>query len=374
MAKVILKNVTKEFGKVVAVNDLSLEVEDGEFFVLLGPSGAGKTTTLKLIAGVERPTEGLVFIGDRVVNALEPQDRNVAMAFESYALYPYYTVYENLAFPLRAPGMSLANQEIDEQVKRVAKMLGIDMLLDRRPDELSGGQKQRASLGRTLVREPDVFLLDEPISHLDAKLRHRMRAEFQRLEESIPTTTIYVTHDYLEALSLSDRIAVINEGQLQQIGTSNEVFNRPRNVLVATLLGQPEINLVECEVSSVNGQIQLRGAGGAFTVSPPPELQQAIEKRNLQQVLAGIRPMHVSLVNGQTIEPRHDRIRGQVYVFEPLGTKGALNVLLGDVHFVVLAPIDTDVDIDQNVELAIESDEIMVFDPRTKENLLASGN
>jgi multiple sugar transport system ATP-binding protein len=213
MAKVTLLNITKKYGRVQALTDLSIEVADKEFLVLLGPSGAGKTTTLKVIAGIERVNNGVVLFDGVPVNSLEPQERNVAMAYESYALYPHLTVYENLAFPLRRRALKLPPAVIDERVRRVAETLNIVPLFDRRPLELSNGQKQRVSLGRTMVREPKVFLLDEPLSHLDAKLRHRMRAEFKRLGSALNTTVVYVTHDYLEALSLADRIAVIGKAE-----------------------------------------------------------------------------------------------------------------------------------------------------------------
>jgi len=238
MAKLTLQNLTKDFGKVRAVNDMSLEVADGEFIVMLGPSGAGKTTTLKLIAGAETPTDGKVYIGDRLMNGVEPHRRNVAMAFESYALYPHMTVKDNLAFPLKAPGRKLPGHEIEARVKTVSETLNIHMLLDRLPQHLSNGQKQRVALGRAMVREPDVLLLDEPISHLDAKLRHRMRTEFKALEATIRYTTIYVTHDYLEALSLGDRLVVLNQGEIQQIGKPHDVFDNPANIFVAQILGQ----------------------------------------------------------------------------------------------------------------------------------------
>jgi multiple sugar transport system ATP-binding protein len=239
MAKLVLHNLIKDFGKVRAVNNLSFEVEDGEFIVILGPSGAGKTTTLKLIAGVETPTSGKIYIGDKLMNAIEPSKRNVAMAFESYALYPQYTVAQNLAFPLKAPVRRVPQAEIDHRVKLVAEQLNIQSLLDRLPRMLSGGQRQRVALGRALVRDPEVLLLDEPISHLDAKLRHRMRTEFKALESEIRATTIYVTHDYLEALSLGDRLAVLQKGEIQQIGKPHEVFDNPANTFVAQILGHP---------------------------------------------------------------------------------------------------------------------------------------
>ena len=244
MARLRLENLTKNFGPVRAVSDMSLDVADGEFIVMLGPSGAGKTTTLKLIAGVENPTTGKIYFGDKLMNAVEPNKRNTAMAFESYALYPHMTVKENLTYPLKAPGRKFTAEEINRRVSGVAETLNIHMLLDRLPQHLSNGQKQRVALGRAMVREPEVLLLDEPISHLDAKLRHRMRTEFKALEAEIRYTTIYVTHDYLEALSLGDRLVVLNQGVIQQIGKPREVFEEPVNMFVSKILGHPQINLI----------------------------------------------------------------------------------------------------------------------------------
>ncbi len=328
MADLKLNHLTKKYGSLVAVNDLCLDVPEGEFVVLLGPSGAGKTTTLKLISGVELPTSGTIAIGGRVVNNLEPQQRNVAMTFETYALYPHLTVYENIAFPLRAPGRKLSGVEIDKRVRQVAELLNIHMLLDRMPYQLSGGQKQRTSLGRTMVREPTVMLLDEPIAHLDAKLRHRMRAEFKHLRKVIRTATIYVTHDYLEALSLGDRVVVIDRGVVQQIGTPDEVFNKPANEFVAKAMGEPEINL--------------------FTT-------------------AGIRPMHLSLE--ATEQNGHDTIPGQVYVFNPVGTKGVLTVAIGDLLLHVLTAPSLEISAKTPVRLAVAPDQLMIFDPQTTQNI-----
>jgi multiple sugar transport system ATP-binding protein len=259
MAELVLQNLTKDYGKLRAANNISLKVEDGEFIVILGPSGAGKTTTLKLIAGVETPTSGMVYIGGKLMNAVEPHKRNVAMAFESYALYPHYTVRDNMAFPLKAPGRRFSQAEISQRVTDVAEMLNIQGLLDRLPKNLSNGQRQRVALGRAMVREPEVLLLDEPISHLDAKLRHRMRTEFKALESVIRFTTIYVTHDYLEALSLGDRLVVLQKGEIQQIGKPDEVFANPVNTFVAQILGHPQINLVETTVRRTGDKVVERG-------------------------------------------------------------------------------------------------------------------
>jgi multiple sugar transport system ATP-binding protein len=370
MAKLVLQHLTKDFGKVRAVNNVNLEVADGEFVVVLGPSGAGKTTTLKLIAGVESPTAGSVFIGDRLMNAVEPHHRNVAMAFESYALYPHLNVAQNLAFPLRAPGRKFAEADIQRRVNSVAEMLNIHMLLDRLPQNLSNGQKQRVALGRALVRDPDVLLLDEPISHLDAKLRHRMRQEFNALESAIHATTIYVTHDYLEAMSLGDRLVVLNKGEIQQIGNPHEVFRNPVNTFVARILGHPQMNLIPCNIQRAGDQLQLVSIDRSIAVDLSPRLSAAINASNYDGLTLGIRPLHLQVVNGNA--PERNVCAGQVYVYERLGTKGVLTASVGQNKLNILTPIEHDFKIDEPVKIAIEHEQVSVFDPQTDKNILFS--
>lgn len=368
MSTLVLEHLTKDFGKVRAVDDLSLKVEDGEFMVLLGPSGAGKTTTLKLIAGVEQITSGYIMIGDRVVNAIEPQGRNVAMAFETYALYPHYSVYDNMAFPLRAPGRRLPETQVDQRVKEVAELLNIHMLLDRLPGMLSGGQRQRVSLGRALVRDPEILLLDEPISHLDAKLRHRMRTEFKALESRIQATTVYVTHDYLEALSLGDRMAVMDKGRLQQIGTPEEVFSRPVNIFVSTILGQPQVNLIECHAKSEGDNLHLVSIDGVINMVAPPQVRENLLKANLDRVIVGIRPLFLHPINGRGAGT--DAIDGTVYVYERLGTRGILTITAGSHQLNVITPIEMEFGINEPVQVGIETENILVFDPATEKNVM----
>ncbi|MBO3768814.1 MAG: ABC transporter ATP-binding protein, partial [Candidatus Brockarchaeota archaeon] len=243
MTRVVFKNVTKKYGNYIAVNNVSFEVEHKEFAVLLGPSGSGKTTILKLISGLEFPDKGEIWIGDRIVNKLPPKDRDVAMVFQNYALYPHKTVYENLAFPLKI--RHVPKDEIDKRVKSIAKLLGIDRLLERKPGQLSGGEQQRVALGRALIREPKVWLLDEPLSNLDAKLRTYMRAELKKLQRELGITTIYVTHDQVEAMTLADKLIVLNEGVVQQIGSPRELYEKPANVFVATFIGSPPMNIMK---------------------------------------------------------------------------------------------------------------------------------
>jgi len=367
MAKVVLEHLSKNFGKIWAVNNLSLEIEDGEFLVILGPSGAGKTTTLKLIGGVETPTSGKIFIGGKLMNSVEPHKRNVAMAFESYALYPHLNVAQNIAFPLRAPGRNVPQAEIKRKVDEITELLGIHMLKDRLPKMLSNGQKQRVALGRAMVRDPQVLMLDEPISHLDAKLRHRMRTEFKALESAIRATTIYVTHDYLEALSLGDRLVVMEAGQVQQLGKPQELFRNPANTFVAKILGHPQINLVRCTVNNTGGKLQLTSLEGNIKVDVPNQLRDPLNQANLSEVIMGVRPLHISPANESANGSSFD---ATVYVYERLGTKGILTASVGDYNVDVLTPIERNFHIDEPVKLMIDHEQISLFNPDTEKNIL----
>ena len=281
MAEIRLEQVRKAYGGVVAVHGVDLTIRDGEFVVFLGPSGCGKSTTLRMIAGLEEVTSGTIRIGARDVTELEPKDRNIAMVFQNYALYPHKTIYENLAFGLRMRKMDRA--EIDMRVQKAARMLGLEDYLARKPKQLSGGQMQRVALGRALVREPDVFLLDEPLSNLDAKLRVRMREEIARLHQEVGTSMVYVTHDQVEAMTLANSIVIMRDGHVQQIGAPLEVYDRPANLFVAGFIGSPEMNLVEGRIE--NGHF----AAGGLRVALPPGVEASGE------VTLGIRPEHLAL-------------------------------------------------------------------------------
>jgi multiple sugar transport system ATP-binding protein len=297
MAKITLENVNKQYkgGQIQALKDLSLEVEDGEFFCLLGPAGAGKTTSIKIIAGNEPVDRGKVLLGDQDVTYLEAKDRDVAVAYETYALYPHRTVRENLSFPLEAPmrKKDYTSEARNARVVEIAEMLGIGELLDRFPRQLSGGQRQRVALGRALVRKPRAYLLDEPIAHLDAKLRHRMRGELKRIQMELGITTLYTTPDQLEALSLSDRMAVLNAGVIEQVGPPEEVYNRPANIFVARLVGDPPMNLLESELEGdcivVGGKVHL-----PITENMRHKLAQ---NTNGKGIVVGIRPKNLVLVS-----------------------------------------------------------------------------
>ncbi|MEO1105762.1 MAG: ABC transporter ATP-binding protein, partial [Pseudomonadota bacterium] len=312
MVDVRLEKIWKDYGNFMAVKDLNLTCNDGEFVSLLGPSGCGKSSTLRMMAGLEHISAGDMHIGDKRVNDLPPKDRDIAMVFENYALYPHKTVFDNMANPLRRAGVARA--EIETRVKYAAELLEIDKLLHRRPRELSGGQKQRTAIGRAIVRKPQVFLFDEPIAHLDAKLRARMRSELKHLQVDLGVTTVYVTHDQLEALSMADRIAVMNEGVLQQFGTPDEIYERPANAWVATFVGEPQMSLMEMDITEENGELRLSLEGHGVPIAA--EKAAGLRHHDAKSVLIGVRPdkMHVA------IDARGgDEIEGEVFARQLLG-------------------------------------------------------
>jgi multiple sugar transport system ATP-binding protein len=318
LARVLLEDVSKSFGDVAAVKHLNLEIRDKEFLVLLGPSGCGKTTALRCIAGLEAPDSGEVRIGDQLVTSLPPRDRNIAMVFQSYALYPHMTVYENLAFPLRV--RKTAKKDIDSKVRKSAETLRITDLLERKPKQLSGGEQQRVALGRALVREPNVFLMDEPLSNLDAKLRLHMRAELKRLQKELEITTIYVTHDQAEAMTMADRIAVMDKGVLQQLASPDEIYNKPVNAFVAGFLGSPPMNFIDCTLVRKADRPFLDA--GTFVIELAELRGSKIEESEL---IIGIRPEDV------TVETKgEDAIEMEVYVVEPLGSEVVLDLRTGE--------------------------------------------
>lgn len=307
MASIRLEGVSKAFGAVQALRPTSLEVSDAEFFTFLGPSGCGKTTLLRLVAGLEEPTSGEIYIGERCVTRLKPKDRDLAMVFQDYALYPHMTVRENLAFPLEAK--HLPRGEIQARIEEVARRLELAGLLDRRPRQLSGGQQQRVALGRAIVRNPRAFLMDEPLSNLDAKLRIQMRGELKRLQKDLGITTLYVTHDQEEAMTMSDRIAVLREGAVQQCGSPEEIYRRPRNRWVGEFVGTPPMNVFEATAERRGGAVVLR-AIAAPSVRFPSPIPEPPEK-----LLVGIRPEHILIHRA----PLPDALPGRVHVVEPVG-------------------------------------------------------
>ncbi len=325
MAHIKLENIVKRFGDFVAVKDFNLEVEDKEFVVFLGPSGCGKTTTLRLIAGLENPEEGDIFIDGQRVNDLSPADRDIAFVFQFYALYPHLSVYDNIAFPLKA--VKVSKSEIDAQVKRVAEILQISGMLNRKPGILSGGEMQRVALGRAMVRQPKVYLLDEPMANLDAKIRVDTRAEIKRLQHEIGATTIFVTHDQVEAMSLADRIAVIHQGLLQQIGTPHEIYNKPESLFVAGFMGMPTMNLLDAELTGQEGESVLRLSHTDVYLRLSPERQARITSGAVENGLVfGIRPEHITVSGRQT---GGQQIPADVHLVEPLGPVNILDIRLG---------------------------------------------
>ncbi|HOL85134.1 ABC transporter ATP-binding protein [Thermoclostridium caenicola] len=363
MAKIELLNITKRFGKFTALDNVNLEIKDNEFFVLFGPAGAGKTTLLNTVAGLVMPEEGLVKFNGEIMNKVDPSHRNVAMVFENYALYPNLTVYENIASPLRSPLYKKDDATIDKEVHRVAKILRIDHLVERLPSQLSNGQKQRVAIGRALVRNPNVFLMDEPIAHLDAKLRHHMRSELKEMQSSFNSTVIYVTHDFLEAVSLGDRIAIINEGKIVQVGTREEVYYTPCNEFVATLVGEPEINLVDGRLVVDNGKYYVEVMQKGYLM-PLPENSGIIKKlvdSGITEYHLGFRPNNVKY----TFQKQDGLLRGTVYSFESIGNKAVLIAKIGDQFLRMIAPNDLQVKLDQDVYVELPISKATFFNAQT---------
>ena len=346
MAEIELVGVTKKYKDTVAVDNLSLKIKDNEFFVLFGPAGAGKTTTLKTIAGVEFPQAGLVKIGGEIVNLVEPRNRNVSMVFENYALYPHMSVYDNIAFPLRSKLYHKDEAAIKEAVEKVVKMMKIDGLYQRRPSQLSNGQRQRVAIGRCLVRDPAVFLMDEPLAHLDAKLRHFMRGELKEMQSAFNTTTIYVTHDFMEAMSLADRIAVLNKGKIEQLGTSLQMYYTPKNEFIAKLFGEPEINIFPSEPFVEDGVFKLRALGQETPLVPESDAAQFLKGMDLKKIDVGVRGVDVSF---SLAEQGEGWIPGAVYANEPIGNKVIMTVLVNDTKVRISAANNTNANLDQTV-------------------------
>jgi multiple sugar transport system ATP-binding protein len=325
MAKVTLRNVTKRFGKVVAVKDLNLEIADGEFVVFVGPSGCGKTTTLRMIAGLEDIEEGEIYIGERLVNDLPPKDRNIAMVFQNYALYPHMNVYRNMAFGLKL--RRVPKEEIDRRVSSAAKILGLEDLLERKPKQLSGGQMQRVAVGRAIVRDPDVFLFDEPLSNLDAKLRVQMRNEISKLHNQLGTTMVYVTHDQVEAMTMGDRIVIMKDGLVQQVGSPLEVYERPQNLFVAGFIGSPTMNFLHGTLIRMEGVLWFKAGEWEFQI--PPGRENSVHSAEGRPAVLGIRPDHVGLIQEPLKSP--DVIRAKVEVVETLGSETLVSGSSGEI-------------------------------------------
>ncbi len=358
MVEVILEKLTKFFGDVRGIEDIDLHIKDKEFVALLGPSGCGKTTTLRLVAGLETPTSGNVFIGDQLVNEIPTKDRNVAMVFQNWALYPHMKVYENIAFPLKMA--KYPKEEIPKKVKEVAELLQIGKLLDRKPGALSGGQQQRVALGRAIVREPTVFLMDEPLSNLDAKLRVYMRAELKALQKDIGVTTIYVTHDQVEAMTMTDRVALFNEGLLQQVGTAENIYKNPANIFVGGFIGSPPMNFMTGSLVEKDGK-DLIDTG--FCIINVSHISDIIKKNaTSDEVIFGIRPDDI-ILSQKSIE---DAVKAKVFVIEPLGNMVIVDIILGDYRFKVEAETTLKLEPGQDIWMLFKKEKMHIFDKRTE--------
>jgi multiple sugar transport system ATP-binding protein len=358
MARVLLKNISKTFGNVEAVKNFDLTVEDKEFVILVGPSGCGKSTALRIIAGLEEPTNGAIVIGDRIVNDSPPKDRDIAMVFQEYALYPHMSVYKNMAFGLKL--RKFPKDEIDQRVKWASEILGIQNLLDRKPRQLSGGQRQRVAVGRAIVRKPAVFLFDEPLSNLDAKLRVQMRAELSKLHDRLQTTIIYVTHDQVEAMTMGTKIVVMKDGWIQQIGTPLEVYNKPVNMFVAGFIGSPVINFFPSRLISKNGLLYIDA--DTFQL-PIPEKKASYYKSMVgSEVIFGMRPNDIYELQHAPERLKGNSIEAVADVIEPLGSEIHLNMTSGKHNFIAVVDAQTTVRVHQEIELALDLDKMHLFE------------
>jgi multiple sugar transport system ATP-binding protein len=358
MAKIVLRRVTKSFGQKVAVDDLNLEVEDGEFVIVVGPSGCGKTTTLRMIAGFETPNMGTLHIGGTLMNHVPPKDRNLAMVFQNYALFPHMSVERNLSFGLRVRHVS--KKEINTQVHEIAEMLGIRPLLDRKPAQLSGGERQRVALGRALLRKPQAFLLDEPLSNLDAALRTQMRFELKRIHAQFPVTTVYVTHDQVEAMTMADRIVLMNHGELQQVAPPETLYAEPVNVFAAGFVGSPKINLVSARIDHSGGRSALRCLATAIPVTT--EIADQLRSAQSETVTIGIRPEDILPQSPMDDAPGRAVISGTVEVIEPLGSETHIAVRVGDDILTCRTPPRSGLEMGSTVNLSFDIEQATIFD------------
>ncbi|AEC51635.1 maltose/maltodextrin transport ATP-binding protein [Pyrococcus sp. NA2] len=357
MVNIKLENIVKKFGNFTALDNINLEIKDGEFMALLGPSGSGKSTLLYTIAGIYRPTSGRIYFDERDVTELPPKDRNVGLVFQNWALYPHMTVYKNIAFPLEL--RKVPKEEIDRKVREVSKMLHIENLLERYPWQLSGGQQQRVAIARALVKEPEVLLLDEPLSNLDALLRLEVRAELKRLQKELGITTVYVTHDQAEALAMADRIAVIREGKILQVGTPDEVYYKPKYKFVGGFLGNPPMNFIEAKVE--DGRLVITGES---SLPIPAHYKEIVERTGVKDVIIGFRPHDAEVVKGTS-----EGIIGEVYSFEPLGREQIVTISVNDSIVKVFAPEGEHFTFGEKVTIRVKEDLLVLFDKKSEKAL-----
>ena len=362
MAEVILKNVRKKFGTVLAVEDFNLTIEDCEFVVFVGPSGCGKSTTLRMIAGLEEVSEGEIYIGGRLVNTLLPKERDTAMVFQNYALYPHMTVFNNMAFGLKLK--KLPKNEIEERVHKSARLLGIEDLLSRKPKELSGGQRQRVAVGRAIVRSPQVYLFDEPLSNLDAKLRIQMRVELKKLHERMKTTSIYVTHDQIEAMTMGDRIVVMKDGLIQQVGEPMELYMKPVNRFVAGFLGSPTMNFLPVTIRQSDGG--LRAVRSGMMLNVPPGRADVLAPYRDKDVILGIRPEDFTI--GGSIEDGNV-VTATVEVIQPVGCQIYLDIGIRDQSLIASVDACFRTRPHDRINLRVNLENMHFFDPETDESI-----
>ncbi len=370
MSTVVCKNLTKLFGETYAVKDLNLEILDGEFLVLVGPSGCGKTTTLRMLAGLERISSGDIYLNGKLINRMPPRHRDIAVVFQNYALYPHKTVAGNLSYALKL--RKTPRPEIDARVRRVAEMLAIGHLLGRMPHQLSGGQRQRVALGRAIVREPQLFLMDEPLSNLDAKLRLQTRGEIVRLQRRLGITTVYVTHDQIEAMTMGDRIVVMHEGVVQQVGTPAQLYNHPANLFVAGFLGSPTMNFFEGKFATEAGELTVRAPFGRFTVGPETALTlpRSAEDSD-RQVVCGIRPEDVGLALTPSPDTggHRNHLRAVVDLIEMVGADSYVSLTLNDTLLQARVPADLGCHEGQTVWVEFNPRKLHFFSRQTGQNL-----
>src|SRR5947208_1561962 len=360
MAQVVIRNLNKRFDGVAAVNDVNLTIRDKEFMVLVGPSGCGKTTTLRMVAGLESITGGEVLIGEKVVNDLAPMDRDIAMVFQNYALYPHMSVYDNMAFGLKM--RKFAKADIAKRVQDAAEILGIQALLKRKPRQLSGGQRQRVALGRAIVRHPQVFLFDEPLSNLDAKLRVQMRVELKKLHLRLGTTAIYVTHDQVEAMTLGDRVVVMKDGWVQQLGEPLELYNNPANRVVAGVLGSPAMNFAAVMVTEANGSLIAENSG--LRIKLPDDTVPRLRGHIGREVMLGVRPEDLTVAG--SADPDHPCFDAVIEVVEQLGSEILLDMKVGESIMVASVEPSARVRVADKLRVAMRRSRLHVFDAQTE--------
>lgn len=368
MASLHLKNVHKKYpGEVQAVSDFNLDIADKEFLILVGPSGCGKTTTLRMIAGLEEITEGEVFIENQLVNKVEPKDRDIAMVFQNYALYPHMSVFKNMAFGLQL--RKIPRDEIKQRVHETAKILEIEHLLDRKPKELSGGQKQRVALGRAIVRRPKVFLMDEPLSNLDARLRVQMRTEISKLHQKLKTTIIYVTHDQIEAMTMGTRIVVMKDGCIQQVDTPKKIYDNPHNMFVAGFIGSPQMNFIKVEVEKQDNEVCLVFDNNRIKL--PKEKVNRLKNADLaEKAVMGIRPEDIHVVDKDIQSTKFGLSRAEIEIVEILGAEAYVHMLVSDINLVAKINSKANLNPSDIIKIDFDIDKIHLFDQETETSLL----